>query len=37
MYAVLDAVNIADEIGGEKDFVSVTVFMDSQATLNQIQ
>jgi hypothetical protein len=37
MYAMLDAVNIADEIGGKKEFVSMTIFIHSPATLNQIQ
>jgi len=33
MYAISEALKIADEIGREKDVRSVTVFMDSQAAL----
>jgi ribonuclease HI len=37
MYAMSEAVKIADEICGKKEVRRVTVFTDSQATLRRIQ
>jgi len=37
MYAMLEAMKIADEMAGEKRVTRVTVFTDSQATLKRIQ
>jgi len=37
MYAMSEAMKIADEMAGNKEVTSVTVFTDSQATLRQIQ
>jgi len=37
MYAMSEAVKIADEICGKKEARRVTIFMDSQATLRRIQ
>jgi len=37
MYAMSEAMNIADEIGSEREVERVTVFTDSQATLRRIQ
>jgi len=37
MYAISEAMKIADEMAEEKKFTRVTVFTDSQATLRQIQ
>ena len=37
MYAMLEVMNIAEEISGDKEVLRVTVFTDSQATLTQVQ
>jgi len=37
MYAMSDAMKIADEMAGKKEVTQVTVFMDSQATVGRIR
>jgi len=37
MYAMLEAMKVADEMAEEKELTRVTVFTDSQATLRRIQ
>jgi len=37
MYAMSEAMKIADEMAKEKEFTTVTVFTDSQATVRRIQ